>query len=80
MTEAKLISPKECANSIIEITNNYQFYSKNAIHWAEKVTDYNLFILELKAVIPPAIMLTSHCEQSTLEEERAILSMTLTKK
>ncbi|MEQ5226150.1 glycosyltransferase family 25 protein [Proteus cibi] len=30
-------------------------------------------IVKLKAVIPPAIMLTRHCEQSTLEEERAIL-------
>ncbi|WP_337237435.1 glycosyltransferase [Proteus faecis] len=51
LTEAKLISPKECANSIIEITNNYQFYSKNAIHWAEKVTDYNLFILEFESCL-----------------------------
>ncbi|MEQ4924802.1 hypothetical protein [Proteus hauseri] len=30
-------------------------------------------IVKLKAVIPPVITLTTHAEQSTLEEERAIL-------
>lgn len=51
LIEPKLISPQKCANSIIEIMENYTFYSSNALNWSKKVTDYNLFISEFESCL-----------------------------
>ncbi|MEQ4924803.1 glycosyltransferase [Proteus hauseri] len=48
LTEPKFISPHECVNNIIEIMNNYESYSNNAINWSKKATDYKLFVYEFE--------------------------------
>ncbi|MFU9077437.1 glycosyltransferase [Proteus sp. LHD240705] len=51
LTAPKLISPQDCASSIIEVINNYDIFSQNAIDWSKETTNYNLFIREFEHAI-----------------------------